>query len=164
MRSLSPVKTWYLKVNPTWCRSVQKRACQATSTALESFNVPPFFFSFFCFAFHSVSRFLSNLHPSTNTFFDFFCLLLLLLLFFYDFAKLGGFCEPAVVTPPHLMPSLVIVLNNKRRHSLQTIQFFFFFCGKDVLLDCPACWTCMVCFFSFICLRFFCLFFFPPVG
>lgn len=62
-------------------------------------------------------------------------------------------CEPVVWR--HLISCvlLVIVLSNNRLYSLQTIHCFY----RDVLLNCPACWTCMVfvfCFFfPFLCLK-----------
>lgn len=66
------------------------------------------------------------------------------LFFFFCLPNLED-CEPVVWR--HLISCvlLVIVLSNNRLYSLQTIHCFY----RDVLLNCPACWTCMVFVFCF---------------
>lgn len=119
-------------------------ACKHKVYSCEVHQLGPFFHHF---TLNSVYRFLSNLHPSTICFGSFY---LFFFFFFFLSAKLGGL-RACRLTPPHLMRLLVIVLSNIRLYSLQTIHCF----SRDVLLNCPACWTCTVFFllFFFLCLK-----------
>lgn len=83
--------------------------------------------------------------PKTASIDNMFLVFFFYLSFFWP-AKLGGL-RACRLTPPHLIRLLVIVLSNKRLYPLKTVHCF----ERDVLLNCPACWTCMVVFF--LCLK-----------
>lgn len=128
---------WFLKVDPTPCRSIQSvHACTKYTRLHQLVLFSPFYFLNECTD--------SKLQPSTEYFWSFF-------FHFYLFfvCQTWRICEPVVWR--HLISCLLLCWATKKTTFITNKLFIVFIVFlRDVLLKYPACWTCMVYFFFFL--------------